>query len=428
VSLIPRMPERSPGGPFDAKIWRSPLRGPWLASFLGSALLPLITICAITGFLSQAAYNPGLGDNSVLPGGGLFNPYFFDWPTSPSWLYGLNQGLHVGSGLAAIPILLAKLWSAMPKLFEWPPIRSIAHVLERASLALLVGGSIFVFFTGVFNIQVFYPWPFDFVPAHYYGALVFLGALVLHIAVKIPVARRAFREKGIIRPLRDDLAHTEPERHEEDTTAPLSPARATVSRRGFIGAVGLASLGLGVMAAGQSIGGPFRRLALLAPRGRNPSSGPNGFQINRTAAVAGIQSRDVGSTWRLKLQGGRKLELSREMLMAMPLETQELPIACVEGWSTTQTWTGVPLRDLAALAQAPDGAQVLVESLQKGGTFNHATLAANQISDERSLLALQVNGVDLSLDHGFPARVIVPALPGVHNTKWVASMTFEEPE
>ena len=27
-------------------------------------------------------------------------------------------------------------------------------------------------------------------------------------------------------------------------------------------------------------------------------------------------------------------------------------------------------------------------------------------------------------DHGYPARVIVPALPGVHNTKWVRSIEF----
>ena len=37
---------------------------------------------------------------------------------------------------------------------------------------------------------------------------------------------------------------------------------------------------------------------------------------------------------------------------------------------------------------------------------------------------LQVNGTDLSPDHGYPARVIVPDNPGVHNTKWVASLTF----
>jgi DMSO/TMAO reductase YedYZ molybdopterin-dependent catalytic subunit len=39
---------------------------------------------------------------------------------------------------------------------------------------------------------------------------------------------------------------------------------------------------------------------------------------------------------------------------------------------------------------------------------------------------LRVNGADLSLDHGFPARIVVPALPGVHNTKWVTRMTFLE--
>ncbi len=34
--------------------------------------------------------------------------------------------------------------------------------------------------------------------------------------------------------------------------------------------------------------------------------------------------------------------------------------------------------------------------------------------------------MDLSPDHGYPARVIVPALPGVHNTKWVKRMTFSQ--
>jgi DMSO/TMAO reductase YedYZ molybdopterin-dependent catalytic subunit len=46
------------------------------------------------------------------------------------------------------------------------------------------------------------------------------------------------------------------------------------------------------------------------------------------------------------------------------------------------------------------------------------------VADGRSLLALTVNGEDLSPDHGYPARVIVPAAPGVLNTKWVARLTF----
>jgi DMSO/TMAO reductase YedYZ molybdopterin-dependent catalytic subunit len=421
----PRLPQSPPQGPFRREFWRSPLRGPWLASFLGTALLPLIVICAVTGFLSHAAYYPELGSNSVTgPGGIAFDLYFFDWPTSPAWLYVVTQGLHVVSGVAAIPILLAKLWSAMPKLFEWPPVRSLAHLIDRASLALLVGGSLFVFFTGIFNIQNWYPWGFSFVPAHYYGAFVFLAALALHLVVKLPVVWRSFRDRGVLAPLRDDLAHTRPEPPAPHTTAPSASDPPTISRRGLIATVGAGSLGLGVMAAAQSIGGPVRPLGLLAPRGRTAGAGPNDFPINKTAAAVGIEPRMTGPGWRLRVEGRRTIELSRERLLEMPQHTESLPIACVEGWSTTQEWTGVRLIDLAELAGLGDGAEVTVESLQREGAFRSATLSSGQVADERALLALQVNGVDLSLDHGFPARVIAPALPGVHCTKWVGSMFF----
>ncbi len=418
-------PEEPPPGPFRRAAWRSPLRGPWLASLLGSALLPLIAVCALTGYLSHAAYNPDLGSNAVNPADGL-DLWFFHWPTDPAWLYAANQGLHVTSGVMSIPLLLAKLWSVMPKLYEWPPVRSVAHALERLSLALLVGGSVFVLVTGLLNIQLFYPWKFSFVPAHWWGAIVFVVALALHVGLKLPTVLSAFRERGVVRPLRESLREMRPEPYVEDGTAPQSPASPTISRRGFVGVVGAASALLGLMAAGQSVGGPLRRLGLLAPHGRNPGPGPNGFQVNKTARAVGIQPAQTGVNWRLRLEreGAAPIELSRADLLALPQATESLPIACVEGWSTTQTWTGVRLRDLARMAGAESGHTLLVESLQRGGSFRQATLAENQLSDARSLLALRVNGADLALDHGFPARVIVPALPGVHCTKWVAKMTF----
>ena len=297
---MPKFPEEPPPGPTRPSFWSSPLRGPWLTSILGSALLPLIVICAVTGFLSQAAYNPDLGHNSLLPGGGIgVSIYFFHWPTSPSWLYAFTQGLHVISGLAAMPILLAKLWSVMPKLFEWPPVRGVAHALERLSLALLVGGSVFVFGTGLLNIQVFYPWPFRFLTAHYYGAFVFLAAFGLHIFLKIPVALRTFRERGVLRPLRPGLADTVAEPYEEGHVAPLEPARPTISRRALLATVGAASLGAAFMAVAQTVGGPIRQFGLLTPRSTQLNDGPNGFQINKTAAAVGIGPEQTGAAWRL---------------------------------------------------------------------------------------------------------------------------------
>lgn len=408
---------RRPPGPFQPDFWRSPLRGPWLTAVLGSVLLVGVTIVAVTGFLSHAAYQPDLPGNAIIdPDKDL--PILIGWPTGPAWLYALTQGLHVSVGLATIPILLAKLWSVIPKLFKWPPAGSPAEAIERAVLGLLVASSIFQFTTGVMNAQYWYAFGFDFVIAHYWGAVVFIGALGAHLAIKLPVARRAYRDRGILDPLKADLAATRPEPRDPDGLVAESPSEPTISRRGLLGLVGGGSLLVLVANGGQALGGPFRNLALLAPRQED-------FPVNKPFDIVGIAMDAVGPSWRLELAGpGRQVALSRDELLAMPQATERLPIACVEGWSTTQEWTGVRLRDLARLVEAPD-VTVLVESLQPRGRFRAVTLAADAVAEPRSLLALKVNGADLSLDHGYPARIIVPALPGVHNTKWVGRMTFE---
>jgi DMSO/TMAO reductase YedYZ molybdopterin-dependent catalytic subunit len=415
----------APPGPFRRAAWRSPLRGPWLTSVLGAALLIGIPVVFVTGLLSYAAYEPTLGANNLIGDPGFLDFYVFSWPTSPSWLYALTQGLHVTVGIALVPIVLVKLWSAMPRLFEWPPLRSPAHALERASLALLVSSTLFQFATGIFNAQLYYPWKFSFLAAHFYGGWVFIFAFVLHAVIKVPTMRRSLRERRLLDELRRGLDETTPETGDSELIAP-SPSAPTISRRGVLGLTGGASLGLLALTAGQSIGGPLREVALLAPHGRDLGDGPNDFQINKTARAVGITPTQTGEGWRLRLAaGGRTLDLSRAELLALPQQTYELPIACVEGWSTTQTWSGVRLRDLAALAGVDSFDELLVESLQERGSFRRATLSPGQAGDRRSLLALRVNGADLSADHGFPARIVVPALPGVHCTKWVNRLEFK---
>src|SRR3954465_7523790 len=189
------LPSTPPPGPFRPGFWRSPLRGPWLTAALGSVLLVLVTIVAVTGFLSHAAYNPDLGHNAIVDRTRDL-PLTFDWPTRPSWLYAVTQGLHTNIGLAAIPVLLAKLWSVIPRLFAWPPVASPAQAVERLAIALLVSSAGFELATGVANIANWYPFGFDFVRAHYYGGVVFVAAISAHVVVKLPVVVRAFRERG----------------------------------------------------------------------------------------------------------------------------------------------------------------------------------------------------------------------------------------
>ncbi|MDQ3849825.1 MAG: molybdopterin-dependent oxidoreductase [Actinomycetota bacterium] len=391
---------------------------------ISAALLAGIPVVAVTGLLSYVAYEPTLGPNDLFGDAGILDFYLFSWPTSPSWLYALTQGLHVIGGIALVPIVLVKLWSAMPKLFEWPPLRSPAHALARASLALLVSSTLFEFATGILNVQIYYPWRFSFLAAHLYGGWVFIASFVLHTAVKLPTMRRSLAERRLLDELRRGLPETVPETGDSELI-PAAPSAPTISRRGVLGLTGGASLGLLTLTAGQSVGGPLRDIALLAPHGRDLGSGPNDFQVNKTAAAVGIARGQVDASWRLRVIGGKRtIELSRVQLLAMAQHTYEMPIACVEGWSTTQAWSGVRLRDLAALADVERFDELYVESLQARGSFRRAALSVSQARDRRSLLALRVNGADLSLDHGYPARVIVPALPGVHCTKWVRRLEF----
>ncbi|WP_435246083.1 molybdopterin-dependent oxidoreductase [Streptomyces sp. NRRL F-5630] len=466
--------------------WRSPLRGPWFTSVLGLVLLLGVTVLFVTGLLSYAAYNPGLGGvNDRTPDKGLLGFYLFGWPTDPHWLYRLTQGVHVTLGVTLIPVLLAKLWSVVPKLFALPPVRSLAHALERITILLLVGGGLFEFTTGVLNVQLDYLFPGSFYPLHFYGAWLFFAAFLLHAALRVPLAvrtvRRARAQGKLLAPAdeprtgapaasgtREAGVHRDPEpgrrgeagaqrggpgpreeagahaarepaplpaggpvAREADDLVPTHPDAPTVSRRGALWSVAGGSLLLLATTAGQSIGGPLRRTALLAPHGgEDPGSGPGAFQINKTAAYAGITTaRTREDTWRLELTGrAGTFRLRRDEVRALPQYGAALPIACVEGWSTSdQHWRGPRLRDLAALAGEKEPVDVYVESLQVHGTFRHAWLRANQVADPRSLLALEVNGADLTPDHGYPARVIVPAAPGVLNTKWVTRMTFGRP-
>ncbi|OZD17686.1 hypothetical protein CH253_15150 [Rhodococcus sp. 06-156-3C] len=417
LQVASRVRRRRPTPP----TFRSPLRGPWLTSVFGAVLLLGLPIVMITGLLSYMAYGPQFGQAMPADVGFLRLPHF-DWPTDPAWLYQLTQGLHVGLGLILVPVVLAKLWSVIPKLFTVPPVRSVASALERLSLIALVGGIIFETATGVLNIQYDYIFGFSFYTAHYWGAWVFIAGFVSHAVIKIPTMVTALRSRSLMQVLQDK--QTQQETGESELIAE-DPDEPTISRRGALALVGGGALFIAVLTVGQTTGGVLRTAAILLPRGRSYGDGPNDFQINRTAAAAGIGAENTGSDWRLAISGGSTpLTLSREQLLNMEQHTAELPIACVEGWSTVQTWTGVRLRDLAAAAGAENIASTLVTSVETNGPFRQATLQSNQSLHPDSLLALKVNGADLSLDHGYPARIIVPAMPGVHNTKWVASIEF----
>jgi DMSO/TMAO reductase YedYZ molybdopterin-dependent catalytic subunit len=131
----------------------------------------------------------------------------------------------------------------------------------------------------------------------------------------------------------------------------------------------------------------------------------------------------VPAGWRLEITwSGARHALTLDQLAALPQRTATLPIACVEGWSATATWTGVPVRELLAAVGAPPDRPVRVVSLERAGLYARSTLPAAYAADRLTLLALRVNGQVLDPDHGYPCRIIAPSRPGVLQTKWVTHL------
>jgi hypothetical protein len=245
-----------------------------------------------------------------------------------------------------------------------------------------------------------------------------MAGFAVHVCVKFGDMLHALRSRRFRTELRTPLADTLPEPFDGGLVAP-DPAAPTISRRGTLALVAGTSLAAFLLTAGETIGGAMRDFALFGTHYRSPDTGANHFPVNHTAASVGITASSTGPEWRLELLGSRRVSLSRDELLAMDLTTADLPIACTEGWSTVQRWTGVPLSDLARLADGTGPAEL--EPLDAGSAV---TLSASQVSAPESLLALRVNGADLSLDHGYPARVIVPSAPGTHNVKWMSQIVF----
>ena len=71
----------------------------------------------------------------------------------------------------------------------------------------------------------------------------------------------------------------------------------------------------------------------------------------------------------------------------------------------------------------PPGARCWSSRCQHGGRVPHAPLRGNFADDDpHTLLALDLEGEPLSIDHGYPCRLIAPDRPGVLQTKWVGRL------
>jgi hypothetical protein len=425
----------------------APSRGPRTAVVVGRLLAVAFLLCFGTGIYSHFIQDPLL---------------WMVFPTRPIWLYQVTQGIHITAGILCFPLILAKLYSVYPQLFTFPPVKSFAGFLERASIAIFVAASLVQITIGLINTYQWYQlFPFPFRQTHYALSFVVIGSLAIHIAVKLPIISQHWTKRRHVQALAAEGAPAEGEAEtleipEDAFESPVNaypgvghgmaarPAvepqtggitgklfawvdatpqpQPKVSRRGFLVAVTAASAALVAFTAGQS----FRVLDgvnFFAPR--KAGVGPQALPVNRTAAAAKVVESASSSSWSLTVVGpGGSRVLDYADLKALPQHDVDLPIACVEGWSQMASWRGPRLRDVVDLAGIPSDATIRVTSLEDG-PYGLSEVTPEFARDDLTLVALEVNGEVLDLDHGYPARLIAPARPGVRQTKWLSRLEVQ---
>ena len=175
----------------------------------------------------------------------------------------------------------------------------------------------------------------------------------------------------------------------------------------------------------HSIGGtfPFTASSLPLPLWTTPNENLYTVQYDQLPSV----SLTSYSLWVYGLVRN-ELHLSYDELRALPAETRMHTLECIGNAAGGNLignveWRGVPLRALLERAGVDERAKYVTI----GGVDEYLTsVPIARAMHEQALLAYEMNGQPLPLDHGYPLRAILPGVYGQKQPKWVTGINVTE--
>ena len=143
-----------------------------------------------------------------------------------------------------------------------------------------------------------------------------------------------------------------------------------------------------------------------------------------------LKLKDSGfKDWKLTVNGlvEQPLELSMEQLKAMPKQTQITKHNCIQGWSAVGEWGGVRMEDIVRLCKPSKKAKYVVFHCydeDKGGDHYYTSLRLSDMYDMQTILAYEMNGQTLPIEHGAPLRLRCEIKLGYKMAKYLKSVEF----
>jgi DMSO/TMAO reductase YedYZ molybdopterin-dependent catalytic subunit len=237
------------------------------------------------------------------------------------------------------------------------------------------------------------------------------------------------------------VARNDRGRHDRGGGWPADRRRFLTGIAVVVGAAAVSGLAGRWFSGRRSVAGARSEVALPTPAAPAPTV-PPGADLNLAQLTPYVTSNATfyridtalvvpqvdPATWQLRIHGRVRnpITLTFADLLKRPMVERYVTLACVSNevggdLIGNALWLGTPLKDLLDEAGPLDGADQVVGRSVDGFTCGTPTAVLTDGRD--ALLAVGMNGEPLPIEHGFPARVVVPGLYGyVSACKWVSEL------
>jgi hypothetical protein len=129
--------------------------------------------------------------------------------------------------------------------------------------------------------------------------------------------------------------------------------------------------------------------------------------------------------WALNLQdaNGRARQISMSQIRELPRVEQTTQLNCIEGWTVIVRWAGARFSDVTEkFAPSLQGSAYV--SMQTPDQAYFVGLDKASALHPQTLLCYEMNGADLTLEHGAPLRLVIPVKYGVKNIKRIGTIAY----
>lgn len=140
----------------------------------------------------------------------------------------------------------------------------------------------------------------------------------------------------------------------------------------------------------------------------------------------GIQPRFDAERWRFKVKGmvENPMDIGWEEFKALPSAEQVSDFHCVTTWSKYDVrWRGVKFSTICDMVRPHASVSHVIQECNDGYTTN---LPIAHMLGSDILLAYELEGDPLAVEHGGPMRMLVPHLYAWKSSKFLIALAFQD--